>query len=245
MITVRSDAGIGRLVLDRPRKLNALLTDMIVDLGEGVRTLIDERVSVIVVESSGDHFCAGADLTEWAPPSASDADRMSRVGVDVFRMLATAPMPSIAAINGVAAGGGLELALACDLRVATTTAQLGLPEAGLANLPAYGGIDRLVEVVGVPYARELLFTAELISGERAAQIGLVNRVVAPEDLDQEVTRLAQKIVAADSRAVAFAKSFTGGTPVDALLATFTSQTEQSRGRKQEFLARQTAAKTQN
>lgn len=244
MICVENVDNVGRVVLDRPEKLNALTTEMIETLGEGVQKLIDERAEAIVVSSSGKHFCAGADLSEWAGPSRDEAHRMSRVGVDAFHILASAPMPTIAAINGVAAGGGLELALACDLRLATTTARLGLPEVGLANLPAYGGINRLVEVVGVSHARELLFTAELIDGERAAAIGLANWVVDPADFQQELADLVSKITAGDSRALAFAKALTGGSPIDGLLATFTSQTPESRARKEAFLTSRASAKSQ-
>ncbi len=236
-VDVHHTDGVGHLVLDRPEKLNALSTDMIIALGDGVRELTAAGVEVVLVRSSGRHFSAGADLTEWAAPSEQDAHRMSRAGVDAFTALAEAPMPTIAVIDGVAAGGGLELALACDLRVATTRARLGLPEATLANLPAYGGITRLVHTVGAVRARELLFTADLVEATRAEQIGLVTQVVEPDGLDDAVTALVGRIRAADPRAVSLAKALTGAAPIDGLLAQFTSQTPQSRSRKDAFLAR--------
>ena len=237
MIRWESTDAVGRLTLDRPEKLNALATEMIAGLAQGVAALVDDGVSVIVVRSSGRHFSAGADIGEWATPAATQAQRMSRIGVDAFAALARAPMPTIAVIDGVAAGGGLELALACDLRIATTRARLGLPEAGLGNTPAYGGISRLVELVGPSRARELLFTAELIDGSRAAAIGLVNWVVDSDRLDDAVDGIVASITAADPRAVALTKALTGGAPLDGLLASFTSQTPESRDRKEAFLAR--------
>src|SRR5690625_5232596 len=157
LILVRQDDGVGSIILNRADKLNALTTDMIHRIGDGVQELVGAHIEILVVRANGRHFSAGADLGEWSAPSSQDAHDMSRAGVDAFDSLAAAPMPTIAVVDGVAAGGGLELALACDLRIGTTRSRVGLPEAGLANLPAYGGIPRLVETVGAVRARELLF----------------------------------------------------------------------------------------
>lgn len=242
MIRVSVEGQVGHLVLDRPEKVNALTTEMIDGLGAGVRELTRAGVLVILVESSGRHFSAGADLTEWASPDAVSAQRMSRAGVDAFAELAAAPMPTIAVIDGVAAGGGLELALACDMRIATVDAKLGLPETGLANVPAYGGVRRLLDLIGSAHARELLFTAQLIDGTRAASIGLVNHAVRADELAGLVEGIVRSITSADPRSVALAKALTGGSPLDGLLAAFTSQTAESRSRKEDFLARRAAAK---
>lgn len=236
LIEIHHADSVGHIVLNRPDKRNALTTAMIRQIGDGVQALAHAEVEVIVVRSSGRHFSAGADITEWAAPSSDDARRMSRAGVDAFGALAEASMPTIAVIDGVAAGGGLELALACDLRIATNRSRLGLPEAGLANLPAYGGIARLVHTVGAVRARELLFTADLVDAERAEQLGLVTQVVEPDQLDEAVGSLVGRIRAADSRTVALAKALTGASPIDGLLAQFTSQSPESRRRKEEFLA---------
>lgn len=242
MIKVDVAGDIGTLTLDRPSKLNALTNAMIGDLLEAVRTLATSPISAIVVRSSGKHFSAGADLGEWANPTSEEADAMSRRGEEAFAALAASPMPSVAVIDGIAAGGGLELALACDLRIASTTAKLGLPETTLANLPAYGGVPRLVRVVGNTRARELLFTGELISGERAAAIGLVNWAVDAADLADRAEDVVAKIASADRFSVSLAKSLTGNTPIDGLLARVTSQTQASRERKQAFLDARAAKK---
>ena len=243
MIAVDRLDNVGYLTLDRPDKLNALSTDMLADLESAVRQLATDDVQAIVVNSSSKNFSAGADLTEWAAPTAAEAHRMSRVGVDAFAALANVRVPTIAVITGVAAGGGLELALACDLRIASASARLGLPEAGLANLPAYGGINRLLEIVGRSRALELLYTAELITADRAAQIGLINWVFDDESFDEDVNNVIAKITASDPRSTAFVKALTGGAPIDGLLATFTSQTPESRARKTAFLEARTAAKS--
>lgn len=237
---IRSDthSRVGTITIDRPGKLNALTTEMLGQLDVEVSRLVESRVAVIVVRSSSKHFSAGADLGEWAEPTANEAASMSSVGERAFARLASAPMPSVAVIEGVAAGGGLELALACDLRLASIEARLGLPEARLANLPAYGGIPRLVEIVGVSRARELLFTAELIDGKRAAELGLVNWIAEPEETWDLADRVIQQIAGADAASVSLAKSLTGGTPIDGLLSRITSQTEASKGRKRSFLSRQ-------
>jgi len=242
MISVSTRDDVGYVVLDRPRKLNALTTDMLVTLESAVRELDSAGLRAVVVSSSGAHFSAGADLAEWATPGATDAQRMSQAGARAFDALAGIAVPTIAVIRGVAAGGGLELALACDLRIAGTSARLGLPETGLANLPAYGGVDRLVALVGRSRARELLYTAELVDAGRAAEIGLVNRVVDDAALDDEVARVIEQVTAADPRANALAKALTGGTRIDGLLASFTSQTPESRERKSAFLESRSAGK---
>lgn len=243
MISTDVTGAVGTITLARPDKLNALTTDMLAEIGRSVQELSDREVSIIIVRSSSQNFSAGADLNEWAAPTAADAQRMSRIGGAALDVLAQAPMPSLAVIDGVAAGGGLELTLACDLRIATTRSRLGLPEAGLANLPATGGVDRLMALVGASRARELLFTAELIGGQRAAELGLVNWLTEAEHLDSEVVRITELITNADRSSVALAKSLTGGSPIAGPLASFTSQTEQSRARKQAFLGRRKSAAT--
>lgn len=243
MIIATQQDQVGYLTLDRPDKLNALSTPMLEALGSAVHDFSVSDVRVIVVRSSSIHFSAGADLAEWATPTATEAHHMSRVGVDAFAALAAISVPTIAAITGVAAGGGLELALACDLRIASRDSRLGLPETGLANLPSYGGINRLVTVVGAARARELLFTAELIGADRAERIGLVNWVFDEVEFDERLSETVGQIAAADPRAVAIAKALTGEAPLDGLLSTFTSQTEESRARKLDFLKTRATAKS--
>jgi enoyl-CoA hydratase/carnithine racemase len=243
MIHTTHRDSVGTITIDRPSKRNALTTEMLSQLGAGVTTLIEAHVSVIVVRSSSDYFSAGADIAEWANPTPTRAADMSRIGVTAFAALAAAPMPTIAVIDGVAIGGGLELALACDLRIATHRTRLGLPELGLGNVPAYGGISRLVAAVGVSHAQELLFTAETIDGARAASIGLVNWAVDDDQLDQEAARIIDLIVGVDPHAASLTKALTGGSSIDGPLSAFTSQSDASRSRKTAFLNRRAATST--
>lgn len=228
---------VGSIIIDRPQKLNALTTDMLDCLKVEIDNLVDLNVKIIVIRGNGKHFSAGADLNEWLRPTADEAQRMSRVGEQAFSALASTPMPTLAVIDGVAVGGGLELALACDLRIASVESKIGLPEASLGNLPSYGGINRLVEVVGVSRAREILFTAESISGKRAAEMGLVNWISSASDLDTVVEKVVGKIIDADAESIALAKSLTGGSPIDGLLARVTSQSNSSHERKALFVNR--------
>ena len=203
----RQDA-VAWIILDRPEVLNALSWDTLGQLGEIVESLAAARdVRVVIVTGTGEKaFCAGADLKERAGfDEAKTRAYVARIG-DTFAVLAALPQPSIAAINGVAFGGGLELALACDLRVAASTASMGLTETSLAIIPGAGGTQRLPAVVGQARARELIFTARRIDAARAQRIGLVNEVVEPGALREAALGLAREIAANGPLAVAAAKA---------------------------------------
>jgi enoyl-CoA hydratase len=234
--------GVGSVVIDRPAKRNALSEEMLLAMRDGVRELVNNGANVLVVRSSSDHFTAGADLTEWASPTAARAIQLSRLGNEAFDAIATAPVPSLAIIDGVAAGGGLELALACDLRIGTTRVKIGLPEVGLGNLPGWGGLERLPRVIGQARAAELLFMAELVDGVRAAEIGLLNWVVDADDLERESTRIIDVLLAVDPTALGLAKAAIGGTRLDGVIAAITSQSAESKARKQAFLDRRSSGR---
>lgn len=196
------------IILDRPEVLNALSWDTLGQLGETIGTLAHEpSVRVVLVTGAGERaFCAGADLKERAGFSEAQTRAfVARIG-DTFSALAALPQPSIAAINGLAFGGGLELALACDLRVASSSATMGLTETSLAIIPGAGGTQRLPAVVGLARAKELIFTARRIDAARALQIGLVNEVIEPAALREAAQSLAHEIAANGPLAVAAAKA---------------------------------------
>jgi len=212
-------AGVSRLVrldrqgevawitLDRPEVMNALSWDTLGELGEVVQALdADREARVVIVTGAGERaFCAGADLKERAGfDEARTRAFVARIG-DTFSALAALPQPTIAAINGVAFGGGLELALACDLRLSASTASMGLTETSLAIIPGAGGTQRLPAVVGLPAAKELIFTARRIDAARALRIGLVSAVCEPVALRDAAAALAQEIAANGPLAVAAAK----------------------------------------
>ncbi len=169
------------LTLDRPERMNALSRELIRALGAAARAAAtDDDVRAIVLTGAGDKaFCAGADLKERQGFTKDDVRAQLRLYRSELGALDRSPKPVVAAINGVALGGGLELALMCDLRVAAPTAQLALPETGLAIIPGAGGTQKLPRIVGEARAKEMILTGRRLSADEALGWGLVNRVAAP------------------------------------------------------------------
>lgn len=245
-LTVGPD-GVAQLTLDRPHKRNALDNAMIDSLREMVDAIAGrDDVRLVVLRGAGGTFCAGADIAEWVAPSNATAAEQSLRGTRAFDALAALPVPSVAVIEGTAIGGGLELAMACDVRVAADEALLGLPELGLGNLPSWGGTARIVAVAGLGVARHLLLSGELLSGTRAAELQLVTVSAASDALDDAVSALVGRLLAAEPRAVAIAKanlaSFDRHLPAEDAMAAYTAGLDSSRLRKQAFLDRKAVAK---
>jgi enoyl-CoA hydratase len=187
--------GIGILSFAREKVLNALNREL---LTEGIQFIEEvrgqKRLKVLVLTGKGSKaFVAGADIGELSEADSFLGRELSRFGQSFMQALDQFPVPVIAAINGFALGGGLEVALACDLRFASSKAKLGLPEVSLGLIPGYGGTQRLTRIVGEGIAREMVFSGEMITAERAAEIGLVNQVFAPESLMDEVIARARVI----------------------------------------------------
>ncbi len=178
------------LRLDRPERMNALSVAMVEAMAEALAGIAAGKARILVISASGRAFCAGADLKERREMDA--AQRLAHnAGINAaINAVAALPMPTLAAINGAALGGGCELALACDLRIAALEASIGLTESRIGVYPAAGGTQRLPRLVGDSRALELMFTAEPVSGRRAAEIGLVNEAVPAERLDERVRELA-------------------------------------------------------
>ena len=185
--------GIVQIRLNRPERMNALGVDMTLALERAITAAIAARARVILVRGTGRAFCAGADLKErrtMDEPARVLHNRQINAAVDA---LAAAPMPTIAVINGLALGGGCEIAIACDFRIAAEDAQIGLTEARIGAIPGAGGTQRLPRLIGAARALELILTGEPVTAKRAAEIGLVNSVVAAdaiEALDAHAERLA-------------------------------------------------------
>ena len=177
-------SGVAAIAINRPEKLNALSGAVIAELDEAFDYLArEERVRAAILTGAGEKaFVAGADIQELAALSALEAREFSLRGQRVFRKLETLPKPSVAAINGFALGGGLELAMACTVRFASENAKLGQPEVKLGLTPGYGGSQRLPRLVGRGRALELLLSGEPITAAEACRIGLVNAVTTPEEL---------------------------------------------------------------
>lgn len=187
--------GIANLMIQRPKVLNALNSEVLDELALAMEALAaDPEIKVIVLSGGGEKaFVAGADIAEMAEFEALEARDFSRLGQATLNMVEDCPKPVIAMIQGFALGGGLELALACHLRVASTKARLGLPEVGLGLLPGFGGTQRLSRLAGPGLAREWILTGDHFSAEEAHRVGVVNRLVEPEKLTEATVALAKTL----------------------------------------------------
>jgi len=247
-VTLKVDAdGVAHLTLDRASKRNALDGAMLTDLRERVREIrARSDVRVVVLRGDGGTFSAGADIADWVSPPHEVAAALSQLGRDTFSELAALPVVSVAVIEGTAVGGGLELAFACDLRLAADTALLGLPELGLGNLPTWGGTARLVDIAGLGVTRHLLLSGELVSGERAAELLLVTSVHPAIDLAAAVDATVERLLAAEPLAISLAKKVLGEfehqSGLETTIAAYTAGLTSSRQRKQDFLDRKAAAR---
>jgi enoyl-CoA hydratase len=194
------------VTVTRPDKLNALNAETISELHDAFRALADAPdVGGVIVTGEGEKaFVAGADIAELAKMGSIDGIDVSRQGQQAFRFLERMGKPVIAAVNGYALGGGMELALACHLRIAAENARFGLPEVKLGIIPGYGGTVRLPRIVGRGRALELILTGEMIPAQRAYEIGLVNRVVDQQELRATAEALLDTILANGPVALRFA-----------------------------------------
>lgn len=188
-------AGRAVLTLNRPEKLNVLSYQMKGELEEILESLEkDHQLRVLILTGAGDSaFCAGTDINELAQVDDSEAIQISQSGQRLCEQIESFPVPVIAVVNGIAAGGGFELVLACHLRVASSAASFSIPETRLGLIPGYGGTQRLAREIGVGRAVEWMLTRRTISGEEAFKLGLVNRLVAAAALQEEWVRLANEI----------------------------------------------------
>ncbi|HVX88506.1 MAG TPA: enoyl-CoA hydratase-related protein [Gemmatimonadales bacterium] len=195
--------GIATITINRPDKLNALNAAVIEDLGHVAHHLATDSAirGAILTGAGAKAFVAGADIAEMAEQTAQEGLERARRGQEVFRLLETCGKPVVAAVNGFALGGGCELAMACHLRVASTTAKFGQPEVKLGICPGYGGTVRLPRLVGKGRAIDILITGRMVEAAEALQIGLVNRVVEPEKLMAEAEALLRGIIAMGPLAV--------------------------------------------
>jgi len=206
-LRIERDGAIAVLTIDRPKALNALSQATLAELTQAARELdADPGVGVVIVTGAGEKaFVAGADITEMAHFGPAQAEDHARKGQSAMAAFERAKKPIIAAINGYALGGGLELALACDIRVASENAQMGLPEVSLGTIPGFGGTQRLARAVGTGLAKELVMTGRRVKADEALRIGLVNRVVPQPQILEAAKQLARDILANGPYAVRLAK----------------------------------------
>lgn len=206
-ILIEKHEHIAVITINRPTKLNALNKEIIQELHEAFSALNKEQaVKAIIITGSGEKaFVAGADISEFANFSVLEGQELAAQGQALlFDFVQNLSTPVIAAVNGFALGGGLELAMACHFRVASTNAKMGLPEVTLGVIPGYGGTQRLAQLVGKGRAMELIMTAGMIDAETAKSYGLVNHVVTQEELLEFAKGIASKI--ANNSTVAIAKA---------------------------------------
>ena len=184
------------LTINRPEALNALNSQVLSDLDEAITKVeADDGVHAVILTGAGRSFVAGADIGEMKSFSARDGKKFGVHGGGVFLRLENLSKPVIAAVNGFALGGGCELAMSCDIRLASEKAKFGQPEVGLGITPGFGGTQRLARIVGVSNAMELILTAKVIKAEEAARIGLVSHVYPAEELMDKAIELANAIAA--------------------------------------------------
>lgn len=204
-ILIEKKDALVQITINRPKKLNALNKETIEELSLAFQNLEeDNNVKVIILTGSGEKaFVAGADISEFAHFSVDEGSTLAKRGQEIlFDLVENLSTPVIAAINGFALGGGLELAMACHFRIASDNAKMGLPEVSLGLIPGYGGTQRLPQLVGKGKAMELIMTAAMISAEEAKSYGLVNHVTTQEELLLFAEKLAGKIIRNSSVAIA-------------------------------------------
>jgi len=198
---------IATLTINRPEALNALNTAILAELDSGLDRVLEDRPRVVLVTGAGEKsFVAGADISEMASMTVAEGQKFGEFGNSVFRKLEKLPMPTIAVVNGFALGGGCELAMSCDIRLASSKAQFGQPEVGLGITPGFGGTQRLARLVGTGIAKEMIFSARNIDASRALAVGLVNAVYEPEDLMGAAIKMASGIASKAPVAVRAAKA---------------------------------------
>ncbi|RZL84133.1 MAG: enoyl-CoA hydratase/isomerase family protein [Rhodococcus sp. (in: high G+C Gram-positive bacteria)] len=228
------DGRVATVLIDRPRKLNALTLELLDDLYTELRAVEHSDAQMVLLKTAGDKaFCVGADITQFAQFTPAQMwKRWIAEGHRVFNFLAQLRPPTIAVVDGIAVGGGLELALACDLRVGTTTARLGLPETSLGTIPGWGGTERLTNVIGAARAKELIFTRRQLDAETALAWGLLTAVADRDGIDSATDEIVDRILEGSPAAVQVSKQLVdaaaAGAPsaiLEALASGFTASTD--------------------
>lgn len=199
--------GVAVISINRPQALNALNSETLTELSACLdQADADSAVNVVILTGAGEKsFVAGADIGEMKPLTAVEAKAFGRLGNDVFLKIERLSKPVIAAVNGFALGGGCELAMACDIRIATKKSKFGQPEVNLGIIPGGGGTQRLQRLVGIGKAKELIFTGDIISAEEAERIGLIEKVVEDGTVLEAAIEMAKKIKAKGPVAITLAK----------------------------------------
>ena len=195
-VTLEQKGPVGVITMNRPEALNALNDQVLRDLDQVLDQVEEnEEILVVVLTGAGRSFVAGADIGQMSTLTAVEAKKFGILGNKIFLKLENLSKPTIAAVNGFALGGGCELSMACDIRIASEKAKFGQPEVGLGITPGFGGTQRLPRIVGTANAMELILTAKTINAAQAKEMGLVSHVYAPEELMDKALELANAIAA--------------------------------------------------
>ena len=215
-LKIEQQEAVTVLKISAPKSLNALNSTILRELDDFVDNL-NPATRVLIITGDGEKsFVAGADISEMAHLNEEQGREFGRLGAQVFRKIELLPIPVIAAVNGFALGGGCELAMACDIRIASNKAKFGQPEVGLGIIPGFSGTYRLPKLIGQGYAKEMIYTGKAIRADEALRIGLVNAVYEPEELMARAMEMAQKILANAPIAISLAKQSIGeGYDLDA------------------------------
>jgi len=213
VIRVEREGAVATVTIDRQEALNALDQPTLTELRDRLAELAEDAdVRVLVLTGAGERaFVAGADIKAMSAMDVAQAQAWGALGHETASLLETMPKPTIAAVNGFALGGGCELALACDVRYASTVAKLGQPEVSIGIIPGWGGTQRLPRVVGIGVAKELIMSGRLVDADEALRIGLVNAVFPPEELLAKSLELAQTFAAKSPLVLAAIKETTNKT----------------------------------
>jgi len=205
-LIIEKDKGICTVKLNSPQTLNSLNAEMLDELEYAFDQIKDDKeVLAVVLTGEGKAFVAGADIAYMSKLSPAEAKKFSEDGSRLFRKIETMEKIVIAAVNGFALGGGCELSMACDIRIASDKAKFGQPEVGLGIIPGFSGTQRLARLIGLGRAKELIFTGLHINAEEAYRIGLVNKVTDKDSLMEEAFKIAEKIISNSRAALSYAK----------------------------------------
>lgn len=207
VVELKKENRLGFVTINRPKVLNALNFEVLTELNQIIDMIYkDMDIDVIIFTGAGEKaFVAGADISEMKDKSPQEGYSFARLGQTIFQRIQELPQPTIAAVNGFAFGGGCELAMACDLRIATDKAKFGQPEVGLGIIPGFGGTQRLPRLIGRAKAMDIILTGRTINASEALELGLVNKVVSSDNLMAEVVSMAEVILSKSPHAIRQAK----------------------------------------
>ena len=217
MVLFEERGQVGLITINRPKVLNALCSQVLEELNEVLDGIDTQKLRALIVTGAGEKsFVAGADISEMSTLSKEEGEAFGKKGNDVFLKLEAFPLPTIAAVNGFALGGGCELAMACDIRICSSNAKFGQPEVGLGIIPGFSGTYRLPKLIGQGYAKEMIYTGKVIRSDEALRIGLVNAVYEQPELMGKAIEMAQMMLKCAPVAITLAKqSINEGYDLDA------------------------------